>query len=84
MVPRSLYCALCLRVYYTTQLRWRLLLAELQPARGGGGGEGAAVEAVEVGVRASESLRLLLLPLAGEGVGLDMLLLWRFSVRRIA
>jgi hypothetical protein len=75
-------CIVRLRVDDPTQLRWRLLLAELHP--GGGGGEGAAVEAVAVGVRARESLRLLLLPLAGEGIGLETLLLWRLSVRRIA
>ncbi len=77
-------CIVRLRVDDPTQLRWRLLLAELHPAREGGGGEGAAVEAVAVGVRARESLRLLLLPLAGEGIGLETLLLWRLSVRRIA
>jgi hypothetical protein len=77
-------CIARLRVDDPTQLRWRLLLAELTPARGGGGGDGAAVEAIAVGVRARESLRLLLLPLAGEGIGLETLLLSRLRVRRIA
>ena len=59
------------------------MLAELDPARGGAGGDGAT-EAVEVAVCTRDSLRLLLLPLASVGIGLDELLLWRLIVRRIA